>query len=69
MMARYRYHKHGTIHCIEGCCYQGKPEHSNPDNFVECMTIEEAEAQLRNRGVIPCKCRRCNWEIEKERSK
>jgi len=66
---KYRFHKlGGTIHCIAGCCYQGKPEHGNPDNFVECMTIEEAEAQLKARGVVPYKCQKCDWTIDKERA-
>lgn len=69
MVNKYRYHKKGAIHCISGCCYQGKPEHGNPDNFVECMTIEEAEAQLKARCVVPFRCSKCKWTIEKGSAK
>lgn len=66
MVNKYRYHKKGTIHCIAGCCHWGNPKNGNPDNFVECMTIEEAEAQLKAKGVKPLHCKRCTWTLEKE---
>lgn len=64
---KYRYHRRGTIHYIPGCCYWGSnPKESNPDNFEECFTYDEAVQILKSKHVSAMKCQRCDWSQERE---
>lgn len=60
----YRVHVKGTIHCLAGCCKRGQK--IIEENYFEVCTIEEAEARLKKKNIVPNRCSFCNWLKDKE---